>query len=163
MTIDLDMGDGTPKNLVVRAFAKPRPDAVLRWDPDPFDNDWSTPFFPYLVDVQSYRENAFVKFVGVDLLTGEDIDGGPHEIRYNLDVYSPYLPSTLRGWSEATPYAILFLSAKYERLEELTAAKGKGVLGRLAKLKDELKRFRSGLDESTRDPFDKVFSHQIDE
>lgn len=170
MTIDLDMGDGTPKHLVVRAFAKPRPDAVLRWDPDPTDNDWSTTVFPYLVHLEPYAEDdGVVKFAGVDLRTAEDIEGEAHKlsVRVRPRLLRTLLPSTLRGWTPATPYALLFLSKDYPRLGELHAARGKGeypgkVPAPHAKLIAEMKRFHGRMDGEAKVAFQRAFAQYLD-
>lgn len=163
MTIDLDMGDGTPKHLVVRAFARPRPDAVLRWDYQAPDSSGPNIYSPYLIRITEYAEFENVTFFGVDLKTAEDIAGEPHRVLLgDSQVVIPGSPSTLRGWTRETSYGVLFLSSRYRRIEELKAAQGRGKVPKgLADPLARLRRFSEELTGEAKVAFDATFAEYL--
>lgn len=167
MPIDLDQSDGTPSCLQTRAFARPDVNAVLRWDVLSPHVSAASKYAPYLVHVLSYVEGQSVRFLGVDLQTGKDIrEEIPHELNLGLPaVVWSGLPSTLRGYrKQATPYAILFLTDGYERIRQLSPARGKGrfpIRGSNHKLLELLKQFSKHTAGETKQAFDEAFSEYL--
>lgn len=158
---------GTGTNVVKRAFRSLKP--LMLWDEDVGDYPGlEERYFPYLVYFRR-QEGDVVYFVGVDLTTEKEFEG-ERSVRLN-DIESVWSrpPSTLEGFNEDNPYAILFLHEKFDPSTALKAARGGGKypksLGRiLDKLKVDLKAFRQSLtNERTIEEFDKVFGEHLED
>lgn len=165
MVIRLTMGRGNGEK---KAFAALKPE--LFWDDTAPDYPGlMEPYFPYLVRFED-NQNGGVSFFGVDLRTGETIPGKAHWVKIGDDRFCwSDLPSTLEGFDKYHPYAILFLSDRFERIKELKAAKGGGKYPKslgsvLDKLKVDLKEFRGLLtDDKTRADFEKAFGEYLED